>query len=308
MIGLQTLARFADLFAGRDDAYGSDLGACVREPVTDEVFLRHLEGRGIGIYPLAPRTTARPGGGWDCGWWAKWGCVDIDTNDMQLAWNLQKVLAQLDIVAWVEISRSKGQHVWVHAIDWIPAKVMREALLAVCQIAQYEPREVNPKSDGEGQPETFLSNYVRLPYRGMGASGRQVVLDPQRGHLPMRVQEYVDKAWANRTQPEILQAAAELYVPAPPKQHVAIEEYGGDLEDLRKRLNGIANTVFLGGPLEGSDRSSTLFKLVHKIKDSGLLPGEALVLLRDADRRYGKYYERTDCEQQLANIIRAVYG
>lgn len=300
MTEVDILGSFIDLFGGRDDAYGSDFGSCVREPVTPTVWLDHIGGqRPIGIYPLKFHPA---------GWVCRWGMVDIDVNDYTLANNLRLALNGMGMVGWVEQSRSKGWHVWLFSYGWVPAKLMREALLAACQVISYEPKEVNPKSDGEGQGPEFMSNYCRLPYPGHGALGRQVVVDLKGDPYTMKAFLQLARDPARRATLERLQEAAALYVPAPPKAAVAIEQYSGEMEDLRKRLSGIANTIFLQGPLEGSDRSSTLVKLVHKIRESGLTAGEALVLLRDADRRFGKYYLRSDAERQYAYIIQSVYG
>lgn len=296
-VGFETVKQFAGLFAGRSDAYGTDAGSCRREPVTLQLFANHLNGRmPIGIYPMRPAGAD---------WIVKWGCVDIDFQDHQLAKNLAGVLEASGVPCFVERSRSKGFHVWVFAYTWLRARTMREALLAACQVIGYDPKEVNPKSDGEAQGPAFLGNYVRLPYPGFGAMGKQVMLI---GDSPMTYLQFLSTAKDGRASLPAIAELARLYVPAAPKATVHIEQYDGELEDLRRRLSGLANTIFLEGPSEGSDRSSTLARFVAKTKDSGLTAGECLVLLRDADRRWGKYAGRTDAEQQYASLIQWGYG
>jgi len=49
---------FADLFRGREDAWGSVQGLCNKEPITLENYVRHLLGdTSLGIYPLLNNGT-----------------------------------------------------------------------------------------------------------------------------------------------------------------------------------------------------------------------------------------------------------
>lgn len=290
--------RFARLFAGRKDVYGADHGGCVKQPLKIGHFERHLSGQEpIGIYPLT-----------DDGF-VHWGASDIDVEAPRLAWNLRAVLDHLGIPAFVEKSRSKGYHVWVFADDWLPAGVMRGALLAAHQIADVPAVEVNPKQTTTEGLGVGIGNYIRLPYPGWGSGGRQVVLDPDGGSWGIPCDEFVERAEQAKVEQATLEAAADLWVPPPPPRPVDVDrEFDGNLEPLRKKLNSLANHIFLNGPREGDDRSGTLIKLVINASESGLEAKETWPLLVDADRRWGKFFDRHDGEEQLYKILQMIYS
>ena len=161
---------FAQLFRGRLDAYG----VATDQPYADKVdppwsthamawahYLdridAHLAGDApMGVYPLQGDLTV---------WW---GCTDLDGGESDLvhALDIQTMFAAMGITAWVERSRSKGQHVWVFAEEPIPAEVMRNAFLAVHQRLEVPAKEVNPKQVNLDGLQRGLGNFVRLPYPG----------------------------------------------------------------------------------------------------------------------------------------------
>lgn len=293
--------RFANLFAGRTDAYGSNDGGCVRLPVTRATWERHLAGvEPIGIYPLV--------NGWDAdgrfGVQAevKWGCSDIDVDDLTAATNLHRALKVLGLTSWVERSRSKGYHVWVFADEWVPAQDMRNALLLAHQLIELPPKEVNPKQTGGVE----LGNYVRLPYPG-GYTLRQVMLD-ERSYV-MLMGPFVDAAEASLNSPAAIAKAAAMYVPPRAHQAVSATELNVDLAELTDKLSGKGWTIYKDGPLPGGDRSGTMLRFVAEAKDSGLTPDEAYTLLVDIDGRWGKHYlDRPRGEELLHGIVDRVYG
>lgn len=302
---MDEVRRFARLFRGRKDAYGADGGGCVTAdpemewkyppPLLLSHFERHLSGEHlIGIYPLLDDLTVG------------WGCSDIDVEDRQQAMNLYDALRALGMWPWLEASRSKGYHVWVLPEDWCPAQSMRDALLAAHQIADVPAKEVNPKQTSLEGLKGF-GNYVRLPYPERGKRGRQVMIDRFSGEI-ISFTHFLDLAEFNPSRLHAIEAAAELYAPPPPKRAVQLDgSYDGALEPLVKRLSGLAFTIFRDGPLDGSDRSSTLAKLAHKCRESELNASEALAIVTDLDRRLGKFYGRPDAEQRLVEIIESAY-
>lgn len=286
---------FILLFEGNPLALGTNEGGCLRVPTYaawQEGVLAHLRGDGppVGAYPMFE---------YDGGWFVGWGCIDIDFEDVQLAWNLHAVLAALDITAWVERSRSKGYHVWVFVADegGVPARTMQHALRAACQIADYEPKEVNPKQL-ELLPSQ-LGNYVRLPYPH-GANERQVMIDPDGKWFDLT--RFVERAVAHRTRTEALDRAAALYIPPPPPKPAQWDAtpFQGD---ATAQLSGLAYTIYKNGPLPGSDRSTTLFRLAAKALECGLSAVDVLTIMLDADNRWGKFAGRSDQEAQLIKII-----
>jgi len=61
------------------------------------------------------------------------------------------------------------------------------------------------------------------------------------------------------------------------------------------------------GPLEGSDRSNTLVRLAYRFRADGLMPQEALTLLIEADKKWGKFHDREDGIIHLESIVMKVY-
>lgn len=276
--------RFSQLFAGREDVHGHDEGRCV-EGRPD--FHAHLHGGNrIGVYPLRDDGYVR------------WGCIDIDFDDVNLAKNLRGALAALDIKAFIETSRSKGYHVWVFA-TWGPARVMRDALMAACQICDYNPKEVNPKQVTTDGLVRGYGNYVRLPYGRGRPPGRQEMLG-------CNFAGFVTEAWATINPPDVLQAAAALYVPPPPPIPIVRDV---DATADRSQLNALGRHVLQNGPLEGrQDRSTALMVLAHQCRESQLSRSEALAIVAEGDERWGKFYGRPDAVQRLEDVVRRAYG
>jgi len=177
---------------------------------------------------------------------------------------------------------------------------MQHALRAACQIAHYEPKEVNPKQTTLSPSQ--LGNYVRLPYpfSRNGYRDRQVMID--RGGNALGLVLFVEEAIANRTDTATLEAAAALYVQPPPPKPVQWDKphYEGD---ATTKLSPLAFVIYRDGPLPGQDRSLTLYRLAAKAFESGLAAGDVLNILRNADSRWGKMSTRPDGEKQLLKII-----
>jgi len=255
----------------------------------------------IGVYPMRLCSDR---------WGVKWGCSDLDVDDLQAAINLRNALRALDITSWIEVSKSKGYHVWVFAERWGLAATMRRALLAAHDIAGVPATEVNPKQE-RLEPGQY-GNYVRLPYPGglKETPERRVVLADTEaankfgGHSRYSLPTFVEVAERGRTSWEVLNAASALYVPPPEPIAVTIDpEASAAVDRLERRLNGLAYTIFMDGPLEDGDRSGTLFKLAVNAFESGLDPNEVYAVVEDADARWGKFSERRDGAQQLERIV-----
>lgn len=294
---------FAELFAGRTDAYGTNEGGCVRLPVTRDQFEMHLSGEvPIGIYPLVTSGSLAPQ--------VRWGCTDIDVEDLTAAVNLRSALRVLGLTSWVERSRSKGYHVWVFAQTWVPALDMRQALLLAHQLIELHPKEVNPKQVGGVE----LGNYVRLPYPGGMAAWRnerQAVLSPWTVGTYLTEVAFVEHALRTRNSPEAIAAAAAMYVPPKAVSHVGAQllDLDGSLSRLTDKLGGKGWTIFKDGPLPGGDRSGTMLRFAAECRDEGLTPDEAYTLLVDIDGRWGKHYlDRPRGEEHLHGIVDRVYG
>jgi len=281
---------FAALFAGRVDAYGSWEGGCVKEPVTETRFMKHLWGQEyIGIYPLMDDNMVH------------WGCSDIDVNDIDQARNIQTALHIKDVQSWIE-KTVKGFHVWVFADKAVDAWVMRRALLAAHAAVRVPAREVNPKQE----LASGYGNYVRLPYPGalLESPAHRYMLDGNDN--PIDVDVFVAGAKNKLSTREQLLPLAELYVPKQPavfNTDTAAMPY----DVAKEMLAPYAKKIFVSGPNEG-DRSFALVRLAYRLRSDGLSAEMAYSIIRRADIQWGKFYSRVDGEKHLAKIIADVYG
>jgi len=295
---MSVAAEFAELFMGRFDAYGAEEGGCIYAPGGDwnDYLLRvqrHLDGtEPLGVYPQVD------------GGWVRWGCVDFDEGD-EISWvhaqNLRQILSALCVVAWVERSRSKGYHVWVFLDEWVPARSMRHALLAACQVAGAPTKEVNPKQLDLAPGQ--VGNYVRLPYPGGRAVDRRVMVDGYGAPVPLDT--FLHEAAGGGCDLEALEDLAALYQP-PVKTALPVPDkrpmytHGTALT----RVDGLCKTIIEEGPLEGSDRSGTLYKLaVNLWGQQDLTNDERLDLLVLADERWGKFMRRPNGRDELQRML-----
>lgn len=310
--------KFAELFAGRMDAYGTDEGGCVHLEVvgrtaldvaTDWAYLWHEHlnepGRGIGIYPINKKNMVR------------WGCVDIDTGNKPGAlyeewWDawqhsrlLERVLAELGIKAWLEVTRSAGVHVWVFATEPVPARIMRRALLAAHQIADLPQKEVNPKQ--ETLAEGKVGNYVRLPYPCGRELGRQYVAKGgwNSPFMPddLLWEEFTVQAYEDRSAPLVFEQAAELYRAAPAVASTNTSSY--DPSRIKHR-SAYAAALIVNGP-KGTDRSAYLWMVARTLCEADVPFRDAWDALCEADRRWGKFHERDQVEH-LYRLLEKAYA
>lgn len=275
MSDMLTLDRAAQLFAGNPAAVGTEEGGCLRVDNWHAQLQHHFDigcKHPIGVYPMWENKVI-------------WGCVDYDEGD-EKSWvhavNTIKVLQLVaGITGWIERSRSKGYHVWVFANDWVPAIDMRRALLAAAQVVGAPMKEINPKQ--AELPADKLGNYVRLPYpKGPEAVGpRRVVVDEYNNALSFH--DFIDRAWNNRcTQQQLLEMGERYKEPVKPK---ARSLAGVDTKvQWANRINdGLAYTMLFGhgkqsgGPYEGQDRSSWLWKLCNRLIEHSKLTDEEIV-------------------------------
>lgn len=282
---------FMDLFRGRSDAYGTWSGGSVRSEVNYSSFARHLNGEElIGVYPLTSESTVR------------WGCSDIDVDDLDAARNLQTAFKMKDVASYVE-KTVKGYHVWVFADDWIPAPIMRRAFLSAHQVIGLPPKEVNPKQE----EATGLGNYVRLPYPDgydQMPEVRYMLFDAQ--DVPMTLGQFLASAAYNRTSINLLKPLADLY--RPPRKAVVEPNINAPIRESLKYINGYIANIWRNGPMNNGDRSNTLVRMCHYMREYGTPINHAYCILVDADKRWGKFHERPDAVVHLTKIIEDAYG
>ncbi|MGA0710169.1 MAG: TOTE conflict system archaeo-eukaryotic primase domain-containing protein [Ilumatobacteraceae bacterium] len=284
--------RFTQVFRGRGDAYGSWNGGCIKQPLTRRQFEQHLgNGPHIGVYPLITDKVS-------------WGCIDIDGKDFDRDWdtmftlarNLTTMLRVKKVYAHTERT-SNGYHLWIFPdAPLVPASHMRRALMAACKAIGYDPKEVNPKQE----KAVGVGNYVRLPYYGAITNGTP----PDRHFVdtegtPIDLVEALGIIENSRTHPDDLAHLATLWQP-PPRSQTVNTTY---TEVDTSWLTGREFVCWRDGPAEGYDRSGTLVRLARLMLERGVEPDQVFPILKSADQRWGKFYERPDCDEQLVAII-----
>lgn len=323
---------FAHLFEGSKKAFGTENGGSVPTTPEDwpELWLNHLHGSTpIGVYPMvenvsftSPEGSEEPGEV-ICDWGVRWGCIDLDvkregkrrydyeTEDEAhvAAINLCAVLTQLGIVGWIEVTRSRGRHVWVFSKAFVRARTMRRALLVACEVAGVPPTEVNPKSEtlAPGQ----LGNYVRLVYPAGDLFSRRIV-SPSKQPQQWGRREFVRRATESASPSFVFHDAAKLYKEPTRKHYTSTLVPADDLPDeVRQKMSGLLWTVYTDGPTEGLDldRSGWLYRLASMCAKDRLTPDEAALVVALADEQHcQKYSGRADGEKQIMRTVERAYA
>lgn len=290
--------KFVTLFRGRSDCYGSWEGGCIKHPLTHDLFRSHLSehsGERIGVYPCVTYQ-----GQAQC----VWGCSDIDYPEPEDAYSLHGALRAVGMNPWLERTR-KGWHVWVFATELTPAADMRDMFLAAHQVIEVPPKEVNPKQTHllPGQ----VGNYVRLPYPG-GIAERQIVDTSKDDLVFYSAEDFTNRAYDLRVTPAAISEVANYYQP-PPAPDIELREPSGNVQVAASQLTPLGKVIYREGPLEGRDRSTTITHLTHECHKAGLSPSDALLILQEADWRWGKYMQRgTRGEREIVKLVQRVYG
>lgn len=291
---------FLDAFEGRFDVVGvEDSGYGHPGPVEvrsrqewQAHAARHLRGEmNMGVYPVTADHVL-------------WGCIDFDEGEIESrahAQNVALVLAHMEMTGWIERSRSKGYHVWVFADDWVPAWVMRKALLAACQTVDAPTREINPKSE-HLDPDEY-GNYVRLPYFGAanGALERQVILHPQTLR-PLSLPVFLANVERDATRDQ-LDVLADMYEEPVPKvvRRLALDD--ADAPPWIERLGPKARSFVRAGPAVDRDRSGYLMATANAVAADGLSLAEVKEAVRYADDQFTqKFTHRRDAEKRYEEM------
>ncbi len=153
------IAIFRGLFSGRADAYGTydpETGRVyqVKEPVTDEVILAHLQGRRpYGVYLLdRDRTRAV--------------VADFDTDDAWAPIQFEAAARQYGVASYIERSKAKGFHVWIFFTgDGVPAWKARRVVGRILTEIEKPTVEVFPKHDAVREGVAF-GNFINAPLFG----------------------------------------------------------------------------------------------------------------------------------------------
>jgi len=163
---------FRSLFVGRTDVFGTFDPANgrswqIKKPVTDETILSHLKGKQpYGVYLLEGHST-------------KAIAVDFDTQDPFPPFEFQNTARHYQLPAYIEISKSKGFHIWIFFNDkGVPAAKARLAVKHVLDEIEHPDEEIFPKQDFIDIESSF-GNFINAPLFGLLVPrGKTVFVDP----------------------------------------------------------------------------------------------------------------------------------
>ena len=327
----QLVRDFITLFKGFPNAYGTNEGGCRWEKPN---FENHLFGDRdddmIGTYPMVydPYCKLEMQGpeAYDSErkyaemqpdmWHCIWGAIDIDEGDESLdyAFNAQTILRALEIPSWVELSRSKGCHVWVFCEEWVTAKLIRKVLKGVMQVGKIPYDAVYPKQDSLDGP---VGNYMRLPYGCKRPKQRQEMIN-HTGE-PYDLESFLFTAIDRRASKVALEAASTLYkepqADLPPPREYSKEPLmtadGSKLRGASRRMyeDGPVD-YFLNGQGAGRGRHGFLHRFARAMWESKYQRSDIVSWTADLDARLGlwfsegpKFSGRRDAEKQIQKIV-----
>ena len=171
---------YGSIFRGHPDFYGTytriadDSGKVssrqVKAPVTDKVIHGHLSGRQpYGIYLLVnDRTQAI--------------AIDFDIQDLSLPLEFVDRARHYGLPAYIEISKSKGYHVWIFFDGPTSAKKARLVVLSILDEMDAPDTEVFPKQDELGAD--MYGNFINAPLFGALIKDNKTVFISSDTHVP----------------------------------------------------------------------------------------------------------------------------
>ena len=169
---------FQACFTGLEHVYGTydpRTGQVrqVKQPVTYEVVLRHLQGRqSYGVYLLVGDQTRAV-------------AADFDDEDTFPPLEFVRQAGQYGIKAYVERSKRKGWHAWIFTeLPGVPAIKARLVVKAILDDIGKPSTEIFPKQDRLNGNASY-GNFINTPLFGcLVPRGRTVFVNPDNGFRP----------------------------------------------------------------------------------------------------------------------------
>ena len=163
---------FRTRFSGLQHVYGtydpvSGRAWQVKQPVTDAVLLAHLTGkRPYGVYLLTGSVTRAI-------------AADFDNDNMQPPLDFINAAKHYDMPCYLEVSKSKGFHVWSFADECgVSAAKARAVFKRILEEIQMPATEIFPKQDYIIMNSTNYGNFINAPLFGaLVQKGRTVFID-----------------------------------------------------------------------------------------------------------------------------------
>jgi len=200
-----TLAQqFRSLFSGMQKAYGTygpltqtrgdgkltGRPLTKREPVIDELYQRHLEGKGDGLGIIVIREDDT----------CLFGAVDIDQYSELDHGKIASQIAQLDLPLLVCRSKSGGTHLFLFCQQPVLAGKMQARLREIAARLGFGNSEIFPKQTQTTEKD--LGSWINLPYFG-GAETTRYAVGPK-GEV-CSLEDFLVSATAMRQGPEFFE-------------------------------------------------------------------------------------------------------
>lgn len=193
------LSRFASLFAGRQDAYGTfevagsapdakgkvnGRGTTHRAPLTDDIWAAHLAGdKSLGVVPILEDNKCR------------FFAIDVDeykSDDLHASLALK--IKQYELPLLVFASKSGGAHLYCFLQCPIRAKVARRFAKKWMSMLNISKGDIFPGQDMV--KPGYCGNWISLPYFGNTRKWMGV-----HGQGPQPLEEFLDYAEEHRHGP-----------------------------------------------------------------------------------------------------------
>ena len=163
------IERLKDIFKGLESAHGITQktqeirhdgknevrSKTIREPVTNELWEKHLRGEepGLGIIPINEDNKCQ------------WGAIDIDTYPFDHL-KLIKKIREKHLPLIVFRSKSGGAHIYCFVKEFVSASLMRQKLQMMASALGYAKAEIFPKQSKIMADRGDVGNFLNMPYHG----------------------------------------------------------------------------------------------------------------------------------------------
>ena len=139
----------------RHDGKNEVRSKTIREPVTNELWQKHLNGEepGLGIIPINEENKC------------KWGAIDIDTYPFDHL-KLIKKIRENNFPLIVFRSKSGGAHVYCFTKQFVAASLMRQKLQLMASALGYAKAEIFPKQSKVMAERGDVGSFLNMPYHG----------------------------------------------------------------------------------------------------------------------------------------------
>lgn len=238
----------------------------VKRPVTDQVLLRHLQGREpYGVYLLVSSRTAA-------------AVADFDQDDVRGPLAFLQRSRECGIAVYLERSKSKGWHAWMFfEPPGVSAAKARAVVRRLLDDVGAPQTEVFPKQDQLDARNRF-GNFVNAPLFGALVPKRTVFVDPENDLKPWPDQWSILENLTRNSESTLdhiierkraLVRSPSATAATSPSNRASIRTYG---------LPPCAQQMLVQGVMQ--HQRVVCFRLALHLKKAGLLENLALVCLR----------------------------